>query len=178
MKSSTLAWALSLACFQGANAINGAITRKLDMLANMGLLPDGTPMQLPPDTDVSRRFAAARRATPAKETIVAEYVELPLDNFAKDKDYSYEGTFNNRFWVAEAAYKPGGPVFLYDAGEANAEPGALNRLQNETSFFKQLVDKYNGVGIVWEHRYCRSQLQCAWHMLLICYRRELDSGAN
>ena len=35
----------------------------------------------------------------------AQYIELPLDHFGDGK-----GTFKNRYWVYDAAYKPGGPV--------------------------------------------------------------------
>jgi hypothetical protein len=44
-------------------------------------------------------------------------------------------------------------VFLFDQGEANAEPSAQFVLTNQTSFFKQIVDKFGGIGIMWEHRY-------------------------
>lgn len=116
----------------------------------MGLLPDGTPMRLPAEIQ-SLKAAAPAAANSTPETIVPEYVTLPLDHF--HSGYGPAGTFNNRFWVAESGYRPGGPVFLYDVGEADAEPNALFRLQNETSFFKQIVDAYGGIGIVWEHRY-------------------------
>ncbi|KAF2265504.1 hypothetical protein CC78DRAFT_185923 [Lojkania enalia] len=150
------ACALALALLEGVGASKGAWDRKLSLMADMGLLPDGTPME--PDLGIAKSLKVsamtyAEPPPPPEETIEPEYVELPLDNFAKNGDYSWQGTFYNRFWVREAAYKPGAPVFLYDVGEANAEPNALFRLQNETSFFKQMVDKYNGLGIVWEHRY-------------------------
>ncbi|KAI9754082.1 MAG: hypothetical protein M4579_004865 [Chaenotheca gracillima] len=87
-------------------------------------------------------------ASKINETINPENVTLPIDHFGK-----YPGTYENRFWVAEAGYKRGGPVFIYDVGEGDAEPTALTRLKNETSFFKQIVDEYGGIGIVWEHRY-------------------------
>jgi len=41
---------------------------------------------------------------------------------------------------------------VYDAGEADAEPGALARLTSPNSFFNELVAEFNGIGIVWEHR--------------------------
>ncbi|KAF2002172.1 peptidase S28 [Amniculicola lignicola CBS 123094] len=111
----------------------------------MGLLPDGTPMEVDPALRLRHRQAT----TP--EVVVPEYVKLPIDNFAKNaREHGY---FYNRYWVAQSAYKPGAPVFIYDVGEANAEGNALFRILNETSFFKQLVDKYNGIGIVWEHRF-------------------------
>jgi hypothetical protein len=83
-----------------------------------------------------------------KPTIEPEYVNLPVDHFG-----DHPGTFKNRFWVSEVDYKPGGPVFVYDVGEANASASAVARLTNETSFFKQMVQQFNGIGIVWEHRY-------------------------
>ncbi|CAO2649839.1 Nn.00g011310.m01.CDS01 [Neocucurbitaria sp. VM-36] len=167
MRTSTSMAALALAFLHTTTAMNTAMQRKFNLLADMGLNPDVTPMDSPstdfenPTIDVasikSLEIATTSDdiSTTAAETIVPEYVELPLDNFAKEKNqaYSYEGTFFNRFWVAQSAYTPGGPVFIYDVGEANAEPNALFRLQNETSFFKQLVDSYGGIGIVWEHRF-------------------------
>jgi hypothetical protein len=89
------------------------------------------------------------------ETIVPEYVELPLNHFGKKA--SADGTYYNRFWVSTDAYKTGAPVFLYDVGEANGEAYVATRLgRNGTTAnsFRQMVDKYQGVGIVWEHRYC------------------------
>ncbi|KAF2875893.1 serine carboxypeptidase S28-domain-containing protein [Massariosphaeria phaeospora] len=159
MRLSLLVAALSLSLFQTTQAINGGIMRKLEQMAEMGLNPDGSPMDIPIEMQLSSLTAVDSTPAPPSTTdqrvqnIVPEYVELPLDHFAKGGDYSYAGTFNNRFWVSETAYKPGAPVFIYDVGEADAEPGALNRLQNQTSFFKQIVDRYNGIGIVWEHRF-------------------------
>lgn len=166
MRSTTSIVALSLALLHGTNALNGAIQRKFGQMAELGLNPDGTSMDSPvaeiETLKTSLKLASTAQnqaisAAAAKEKIVPEYVELPIDNFAKDKGqaYSYQGTFFNRYWVAESGYKPGGPVFIYDVGEANAETGALSRLQNETSFFKQIVDQFGGIGIVWEHRFCK-----------------------
>ncbi|KAF1846223.1 peptidase S28 [Cucurbitaria berberidis CBS 394.84] len=167
MRTSTSVAALALAFLQTTTALNSAVQRKYNLLADMGLNPDGSSMDLPavdnPAIDIgSLKALKATTASDdqsvsitAAEKILPEYVKLPLDNFAKDKnqDYSYHGSFFNRFWVAESSYKTGGPVFIYDVGEANAESNALFRLQNETSFFKQMVDSYGGIGIVWEHRY-------------------------
>ncbi|RPA96765.1 peptidase S28 [Choiromyces venosus 120613-1] len=73
---------------------------------------------------------------------------LPLDHFG-----NHPGTFKNRYWVLEEFYQPGNPVFLFDAGEGNGEPSVQNRLVNNTSFFRQMVQEFNGIGIIWEHRY-------------------------
>jgi hypothetical protein len=162
----------ALALLHGTNAMNAAKSRQFGLLADMGLNPDGTPMDAPSaDIDnpvIDTAFLKAHKslkigitanvnsiAAAAAPAITPEYVELPIDNFAKHKnqDYAYEGTFFNRYWVSSSGYKAGGPVFVYDVGEADAEPNALFRLQNETSFFKQLVDQFAGIGIVWEHRF-------------------------
>ncbi|KAH7377376.1 serine carboxypeptidase S28-domain-containing protein [Pyrenochaeta sp. MPI-SDFR-AT-0127] len=165
MRTTLSAAALALAFLQSTSAMNTALQRKFNLLADMGLNPDGSAMETTQDNPEiniaslkSLKLASSSddiSALKAAEVITPEYVQLPIDNFAKDKNqpFSYHGTFNNRFWVAESGYKQGGPVFVYDVGEANAESNALFRLQNETSFFKQIVDAYGGVGIVWEHRF-------------------------
>src|ERR1700712_3643126 len=90
------------------NALSGAILRHNDMMASMGLLPDGTPMHdaiLEEDwweevSELKRRQAVNTTV----ELIQTEYVELPIDHFGDG-----QGTFKNRYWVAEGGYKPGGP---------------------------------------------------------------------
>ncbi|KAL5119384.1 hypothetical protein ACEQ8H_002653 [Pleosporales sp. CAS-2024a] len=136
----------------------------------MGLNPDGSRIETPSltapalDIDAKANFAAiassindaaALATQAAPETIAPEYIELPIDNFyaSKKQSISWYGTFYNRYWVSSRAYQPGSPVFLYDVGEADASTNALFRLQDATSFFRQLVDKYQGIGIVWEHRF-------------------------
>jgi hypothetical protein len=145
MRSPVSFAALGLALLTGADALNAAIQREFNLLADMGMEPDLAALGAGASVDSVMGVSRVQSA----ESIVEEFVTLKLDQFGKDK-----ATFNNRFWVAESGYKPGGPVFIYDVGEANAESSALFRLQNETSFFKQIVDKYGGVGIVWEHRFC------------------------
>ncbi|OCK83398.1 peptidase S28 [Lepidopterella palustris CBS 459.81] len=140
----------SLSFLPNVNALGGSLSNKFRIMAEMGLLPDGTPMRLSEDQAIQAPSIKATKAA-AAETIVAEYVTLPLDHFKSG--YGSTRTFNNRFWVAESGYKPGGPIFIYDVGEADAEPSALFRLQDPNSFFKQIVDAYGGIGIAWEHRF-------------------------
>jgi pimeloyl-ACP methyl ester carboxylesterase len=157
MRASTCLPALVLAVCQTTNAMNNAFARSFNLLADMGLNPDGTPIDTPSfdgpsfnDADVRIAGVVDGSEQPPPENISAEYVSLPIDNFAHNNK---SGTFNNRYWAASSSYKPGGPVFIYDVGEADASTSALFRIQNSTSFFKQIVDKYNGIGIVWEHRF-------------------------
>ncbi|KAF2679891.1 peptidase S28 [Lentithecium fluviatile CBS 122367] len=142
--------ALWLTRLPGVLALDGALLRQLAELADQGLNADGTPILT---SDEEESFSAFSVSSSDTENIVAEYVELPLDNFAKNGDFSYEGTFWNRYWVKEGAYRPGGPVFLYDVGEGDAEPYWRGRLESETSWFRQMVEEFGGVGIVWEHRF-------------------------
>ena len=105
--------------------------------------------------EVMESFSTSSVSSSAEvEEVLPEYVELPLNHFSKD---SSDGTFYNRFWVSTDAYKPGAPIFLYDVGEADGENYVDTRLRRNvttTNAFRGMVDKYNGIGIVWEHRYC------------------------
>lgn len=161
MRTVTSVAALAFALLQSAEAFNAAKSRDFNLLADMGLNADGSAIDEAASASSiinslrvgtlksSAVDLTTRQAAP--EVIDAEYVSLKLDHFGKSKD-----TFNNRFWVAESGYKPGGPVFIYDVGEADASGSWKFRLQNETSFFKQIVDQFGGIGIVWEHRFCKS----------------------
>lgn len=159
MRATTSVAALVFALLQGTNAFNAAKSRDFNLLADMGLNADGSSIETATAANIARSLhigttvkettvdVVARQT--AAENIAEEYVSLKLDQFGKSKE-----TFNNRFWVAESGYKAGGPVFIYDVGEADASGSWKFRLQNETSFFKQIVDQFGGVGIVWEHRFC------------------------
>jgi len=154
MRSSISIKALALALLQGASALDLARMREYGEMAEMGLYPDGTPMQQSSET---MSLFAAPPPPPTQDPIVAEYVKLPLDHFSKG-GYSNAGSYYNRFWVSTDAYKPGAPVFLYDVGEADGQPYVASRLgrnTNTTNSFRAMVDKYQGIGIVWEHRYCK-----------------------
>lgn len=163
MRITTSVAALAFALLQGANAFNAAKSRDFNLLADMGINADGSSIEAATAANIARSLhigttvkesvvnVATRQAAAAvPEKIAEEYVNLNLDQFGKSK-----ATFNNRFWVAESGYKAGGPVFIYDVGEADASSSWQFRLQNETSFFKQIVDQFGGVGIVWEHRFCK-----------------------
>ncbi|EKG13057.1 Peptidase S28 [Macrophomina phaseolina MS6] len=131
--------------------VGGAKQMQLQEMAERGLFPDGSPIDTPAGIKVSKLYTPAASAVTSNttEVINPEFVSLPLDHFSGDA-----GFFENRFWVAESGYKGAGhPVFIYDAGETDASQNALFRLQNSTSFFKQIVDAFGGIGIVWEHRY-------------------------
>lgn len=96
----------------------------------------------------------------------AQYIELPLDHFGDGNE-----TFKNRFWVYDAAYKPGGPVIstnrstylativlsclsannlVDDGGEDNAAK-YLKDMQDSLS--QSFANATNGMVINWEHRF-------------------------
>jgi hypothetical protein len=76
--------------------------------------------------------------------------QLPIDHFN-----SNAGTFKNRWWFNDEHYQPGGPVILMDPGESDAQPFSLFLPDNPQIQFAPmlLAQKYNGIVIVWEHRY-------------------------
>ncbi|EZF33415.1 hypothetical protein H109_00673 [Trichophyton interdigitale MR816] len=78
----------------------------------------------------------------------AETVDMPIDHKSNKT-----GTYKHRFWINEQDYKPGGPVFVFDCGEAAGQRYADRYLFNETNFFRQLTKKFHGIGIIFEHRY-------------------------
>jgi hypothetical protein len=158
MRSSAWLPAIVLAYLHSTTAMNNAFARSFSLLADMGLNPDGTPISTSSNSDgdsFSISSIQDSSTQPPPESIIPEYIELPIDNFApsKNQPYSYHGTFYNRYWVSSRAYKPGSPVFIYDVGESDASTNALFRLQDATSFFRRLVEQYHGIGIVWEHRF-------------------------
>lgn len=82
----------------------------------------------------------------------------PLDHFT---DTGF--TFEQRYWVSTRYYKPGGPVFVLDSGEADA----TERLPYmDTGILDILTNATGGLGVVLEHRYYGTNIisltvQCA-----------------
>lgn len=79
---------------------------------------------------------------------VADDLKIPIDH----GDPSV-GTYLNRYWVNDEYYQQGGPVIVYDVGEATAETSAKRHLGNSTSFLVEMLNQFGAIGIVWEHRY-------------------------
>ncbi|CAL1716305.1 unnamed protein product [Somion occarium] len=69
----------------------------------------------------------------------------PLDHFT---DTGF--TFNQRYWVSDRHFKPGGPVIVLDGGETSG----TDRLPYlDTGIVDILASATNGLGVVLEHRY-------------------------
>ncbi|KAL4867623.1 hypothetical protein BDV12DRAFT_118107 [Aspergillus spectabilis] len=117
------------------------LAKKLQLSAELGL-----------DPDLLIKDHQAFRTISKQAEIPAEYVSLPIDH-----ENPSLGTYQNRFWANDAYYTPGGPVILYDAGETDAESSS-SHLTSSTSFFRSMLQEFNAIGIVWEHRYYGASL--------------------
>jgi hypothetical protein len=78
-------------------------------------------------------------------------IELPVDHFNPQD----ARTFENRYWMNDTFYEKGGPVFLYDAGEATVPIGQAQQLNSDNVIFTavELAKRYHGIALVWEHRF-------------------------
>lgn len=130
--------ALGLGSF--VHAVNHDVLYENTIMASLGLNPDGTPIN-------EESAILLKRDNGNAAFVKADTVELPLNHFGASP-----GTFKNRFWINEDGYKPGAPIFIYDAGEGNAE-GSTTMLTSVQSSFAALTKKFGGMGILWEHRY-------------------------
>ena len=83
---------------------------------------------------------------------IGETIIIPLDHF----NSSDLRTFQNHYWMNDAFYERGGPIFFYDAGEAGlSDRGAKLALGDPDVRFApvELAKKYHGIAIMWEHRF-------------------------
>lgn len=76
-------------------------------------------------------------------------ISLPTDHF----NASDSRTFANRFWFNATFYKPGGPIFFYDAGESGVLDRTLTSLSSAKHPLMSITKTFEGLAIVWEHRY-------------------------
>ncbi|KAJ4488343.1 peptidase S28 [Lentinula aciculospora] len=90
------------------------------------------------------------------------FIDMPLDHFSNS---TVDGvtTFKNRYWMNATYYEPGGPVFIFDSGEQDAAPLVPYYLQeyHGLSATMRLAKRYNGLAILWEHRYYGDSLPFA-----------------
>ena len=83
-------------------------------------------------------------------------ISLPIDHFNNTDNR----TFTNRYWTNSLYYKPNGPIFFYDFGEAGVptSPSILQETVNTTTAPVALAKRFNGLIIGWEHRFYGSSL--------------------
>lgn len=100
--------------------------------------------------NVKARFADAEIDAPPVPTY---NISMPVDHF----DTSNHDTFNNRYFVNDTYYSPGGPVILFDFGESGFSPISaaefLAEWNGTTSACMRLAEELGGLVIGWEHRY-------------------------
>ena len=92
-------------------------------------------------------------SNPPLSDVPSYNASVPVDHF----NSSDSRTFNNRYWVNDTFYKPGGPVIFYDFGESGVETEDADILlggsNGVTSAPLELAKALNGAVIGWEHRY-------------------------
>ena len=89
---------------------------------------------------------------PDEGTVPGYNFTIPVDHF----DSSNKDTFPNRYFVNDTYYKAGGPVILFDVGEAAFDVEYVNQFLAESrshSLPMQLAARLNALVIGWEHRY-------------------------
>jgi hypothetical protein len=79
----------------------------------------------------------------------AAKIEVPIDHFSPEDNRTY----TNRFWTNNTFYRPGGPVFFYDAGERGVSDGNLISVSSLSHPLMNLTRAFHGYAIVWEHRF-------------------------
>ncbi len=101
----------------------------------------------------------AKAIRPAKLATQSAAVTFPQYNFTQPLDHFTETgfTWQQRYWVSDRHYKPGGPVIVFEAGEG---PGDERMPILDTGIVNILANATNGLGIVLEHRYYGSLSSC------------------
>ncbi|KIP05030.1 hypothetical protein PHLGIDRAFT_491601 [Phlebiopsis gigantea 11061_1 CR5-6] len=90
-------------------------------------------------------FAPAHALSPSGAHFPQFNFSQPLDHFTDTGV-----TFNQRYWVSDRHYKPGGPVIVLDGGETS---GTGRLVYMDTGIVDILTNATGGLGVVLEHRY-------------------------
>ncbi|KAJ3069162.1 Thymus-specific serine protease, partial [Rhizoclosmatium hyalinum] len=78
------------------------------------------------------------------------YYRQTVDHFGNQKGVN--GTkFDQLYFVQDAFYKPGGPIFFYIAGESQADDSFITG--GAGSLLSWLMPRYNGMAVSLEHRF-------------------------
>jgi hypothetical protein len=76
-------------------------------------------------------------------------IDIPIDHFNSEDNRTYA----NHFWTNDTFYRPGGPVFFYDAGERGVSDGNLISVSSPSHPLMKLTKAFHGLAVVWEHRF-------------------------
>ena len=93
----------------------------------------------------------------ATATPIAATIEIPIDHF----NPSDKRVYSNRYWMNDTYYEAGGPVFMYDNGEAGVVDAQVEEDLGEDGVIfapVELARKYHGIALIWEHRFYGSSL--------------------
>lgn len=115
----------------------------------LGLIGLTSALRNPP---IRRHFTKRQDESSPPTTVPGYNFSMPVDHFNEDD----ARTYNNRFWVNDTYYQPGGPVFLFDEGEASVTDASVDAFLAEThglSAVMELTRSFHGMAILWEHRY-------------------------
>lgn len=106
-------------------------------------------------------LALVKEASAAAPSVPPVFTfDMPVDHF----NVSDNRTYGNRYWLNDTFYRPGGPVFFYDAGESGVDNSTVLVILSEivgNSTPMALARKYNGLAIIWEHRFYGESLPFA-----------------
>ncbi|OIW27854.1 hypothetical protein CONLIGDRAFT_682867 [Coniochaeta ligniaria NRRL 30616] len=104
-------------------------------------------------TDGLRINAYEPYAEPDQIIVPSYNISLPIDHFTP----SDTRTFNNRYFVNDTYYKPGGPVIFFDFGESGVDDWTaavfMAGWNGSLSAPLELAKARGGVVVGWEHRY-------------------------
>jgi hypothetical protein len=94
------------------------------------------------DVRIKKRFGLQTATNPSDV--------VPTANFSQclDHDHPELGTFEQRYWWDATYYKPGGPIFMFNAGEQAADDYV--GYVSETTMPGLYAKKFNGAAIVIE----------------------------
>lgn len=130
-----------------------------------------------PDKSIFSQYHSIKNCgfVPLNQTGSAFTFEIPIDHFNSTDNRN----FQNRYWINDTYYQDGGPVFLFDTGRCldfthlsiynntdrtlSFPPGEHGISDFMVSIFLEeaignsaimaLARKYNGLAILWEHRF-------------------------
>ena len=109
------------------------------------------------------RYGPMRRQqdNETNSSVLAYNISMPVDHF----NISDTRKYNNRYWVNDVHYQPGGPVLFHDFGETGInDEFAQEYLSGSVvaTACVELAKRFNGLIVGWEHRYYGKSLPVPW----------------
>ncbi|KAI0536188.1 peptidase S28 [Xylaria digitata] len=116
-----------------------------------GLSSLASAYSLLPRQRMPRQLQSTASSSLASRSHPAYYFDQTIDHFPHSPRYvsHVKGTFQQRYFVETSYYKPGGPVFLYLAGEGPIDGDT----HLDSSLITHFMQEFNGIGVVLENRF-------------------------